>query len=263
MKIFFQTFLILGVLFNVGCAGFGKKMKAFLGGEEPKAVTQESAAPKYSNTQTVVGETPHRNYRRVTRDSFEKEGMLDESSGSLWVMEGQGSYLFSSNMVRLVGDMVNIEMEGGPRAQLAAKVDVIRKLVEKNRKDQRRELAAIEAAKAAAAKPEKKEGEAKPEGAQTQAAANTTPDASKDKDDKDEKDEVPFDVAMVPSRIVEKMPDGSYKVKGAQQFMIGKKEYKVIATGVVRPSEIKDDTIAASKILDARFDIVSSKKELR
>jgi flagellar L-ring protein precursor FlgH len=45
-----------------------------------------------------------------------------------------------------------------------------------------------------------------------------------------------------------------------QPFMIGKREYKVIVTGVVRPEDFDDAGIEAGKLLDPQFDIVSSRK---
>jgi flagellar L-ring protein FlgH len=68
-----------------------------------------------------------------------------------------------------------------------------------------------------------------------------------------------FDVAQVPARIVETLKDGSYRVKGAQQFMIGKREYKVIVTGIIRPEDFNEEGTSATKILDGQFDIVSNK----
>ena len=67
-------------------------------------------------------------------------------------------------------------------------------------------------------------------------------------------------MSVVPARIVEKLLDGSYRIKGSQPFMIGRREYKVIVTGMVRSSDIDSDVIQASKILDPRFDIVSTKR---
>ena len=56
------------------------------------------------------------------------------------------------------------------------------------------------------------------------------------------------------------MKDGSYRVKGTQAFMIGKREYKVIVTGIVRPDDFNEDNTSAAKLLDAQFDVVSTKK---
>ena len=42
--------------------------------------------------------------------------------------------------------------------------------------------------------------------------------------------------------------------------MIGKKEYKVIVTGIVRADDFNDEGIDAPKLLDPQFDIVSLRK---
>jgi flagellar L-ring protein precursor FlgH len=42
--------------------------------------------------------------------------------------------------------------------------------------------------------------------------------------------------------------------------MIGKREYKVIVTGIVRQEDFDDSGIDASKLLDPQFDIVSSRR---
>ena len=69
-----------------------------------------------------------------------------------------------------------------------------------------------------------------------------------------------FDVKNIPTRIVERLVDGNYRVKGSQGFMIGKREYRVIATGVVRADEFTESGVPASKLLEPRFDIVSAPK---
>jgi flagellar L-ring protein FlgH len=254
--------LFLGLLTLTSCASFGRKLKAFVGGEDTTAITSaERASARFSNTPNLPVDQKRRLYRRMTKDSFEQQGMLEEGSGSLWVMEGQGSYLFSQNIIRVVGDLVNVQLEGGPRSQLTAKVDVIKKLLEKTRKDTKRELAsAAEAAQKA--QEQQKDQNAKPEGAQIQTIATSDPNRRDRDDDKDDEvDPGSFDVGLIPARIIEKSNDGSYRIKGSQQFMIGRKEYKVIVTGMVRSGDIDSDTIQASKVLDPRFDIVSMKKE--
>ena len=78
-------------------------------------------------------------------------------------------------------------------------------------------------------------------------------------EDKDD-DEVP--VREVPTRIVEKMSDGNYRIKGSQAFMIGKKEYKVILTGLVRNEDFNEDGIESAKVLDPHYDIVANRRSL-
>ena len=69
-----------------------------------------------------------------------------------------------------------------------------------------------------------------------------------------------FPVKSVPTRIVERLVDGNYRVKGSQPFMIGKREYKVIVTGIVRAGDFSDGGISAGKLIDSKFDIVSQRR---
>lgn len=251
--------IILLALSLMACGSMGKKLKAFMAGDDSPSPAERSPATRFSNTPNLPVAQKNRLYKRTTRESFEREGMLDQNSGSLWVMEGQGSYLFSQNIIRVVGDLVNVELDGGPRNQLSAKVDVIQKLIERTRRENaRRELAAAAAQQTATQ--EKKPGDIKT--AEVNPVNNTNPNEPKPDGEKEENDgDSGFDVSIVPARIVEKSADGSYRIKGVQPFMIGRKEYKVIVTGMVRSSDINDDTIQASRVLDPRFDIVSTKKE--
>lgn len=250
------TFLSL-FLALTGCGSLGKKMKSFLGGSEAPATQNKSSSgkAKFSENANMNANDNGRLYRRVNKEIFEKEGMLDDRAGSLWPMEGQTAYLFSQNTNRLTGDIVNIDLEGSPKTQLEKKVEIIKSLLEKNRKSQRT-LAAQQPAEGA---PEAKDGEKKAPEAKG-AAAKADP---AEKQEEAEEKASQFDVARIPSRIIEQSSDGSYRLKGSQTFMIGKREYKVIATGIVRPSDIRDDAVQSSRILDSRFDIVSMKKEVK
>jgi flagellar L-ring protein precursor FlgH len=244
----------LYLLVLTSCASFNKSLKSFLnGGEEPKKA--QTALPKAEDQVVKFSDNPNvpvaedRQYRRMTKKQFEEQELFSDNAGSLWSMEGQDSYLFSQNIVRLPGDILNVQLDGQPEKQLSTKAQVIKDLT--NKIEKARQVASTNAA----AKP----GEAAPgaEGAKPagdkQAAA-----APKESENKDAAGEGggTFDVKIVPARIVERMSDGSYRVKGAQTFMIGSKEYKVIVTGLVKPSDIAEDGVAASKMLDSRFDIV-------
>ena len=67
-------------------------------------------------------------------------------------------------------------------------------------------------------------------------------------------------MGAVPTRIVERLPDGNYSVKGAQPFMIGKREYKVIVTGMIRPEDFNDEGVSSNKLLDPQYDVVSIRR---
>ncbi len=255
IKIVFFLLMSLNVL---GCAGIGKSLKALVGGGSPSSTADNSSdkkskQTKFSDSTAVPYNGKNRNYQRMTRERFEDEAMLHESKdGSLWVMEGQGSYLFSSNTLRLVGDIVNVKLEGSPKSQLDTKVKVIKNLLAKLDKPKR---------KPAAVNPQDKNAplpapEAKP--AETAAA----PAADSEKDKEKEEDSA-FQVESVPARISDRTAEGHYRVKGAQTFMIGKREYKVIVTGLVRASDMNGDEVSSSALLDPKFDIVSLKKELK
>ena len=274
MKLRIILICAMTLAFATGCSGFGKKVRSFLGGEDPEvslAQNQKKSKQKFSDNPNLGLKSGERNYRRYTVAEFEKEqGLTEDRSGSLWVMEGQGSYLFSDNLQRNVGDLINVELDGNPRSQLSTKVGVLKKLMEKGKK--KREIASVNAAPggpapAANPTPAPNNPAAQPGAAGTAAVPNPNapPGAQvvKEDDEKEEELNADFTVDLVPSRIVERLSDGSYRVRGVQAFMIGKKEHRVIMTGIVRPGDISNDRISASKVLEPRFDIVGLKKELR
>lgn len=255
------TLLVVFALVS-GCSNLGKKWKAFLNEGEEKPVVQKPKDEeiKFSDVRDMpVNED--RQYRRMTKKQFEEQELFSDNAGSLWVNEGQDSYLFSQNIVRLPGDILNVTLEGQPEKQLSTKAQVIKELTSRIEKKQRG-VASTDAAKpegaaadpaaaaqggdAAAAKPA--------DGAQAAAA----PAAEKADADPLAGAGGNFDVKTIPTRIVEKMSDGNYRVKGSQTFMIGSKEYKVIVTGLVKPQDIADDKVESSKMLDSKFDIVRS-----
>ncbi len=212
---------------------------------------------KYSDQENLRFQSD-RKYRRMNKNKFEDEAEVNAQAGSLWVMEGQGAYLFAQNQTRVMGDLLNVRVEGSPRSQLSSKVKVISKLLERLDAPLRGPASTpTQAARAgapaeAAAKPDADAAEA---GAAAKAGGADKAAAEKF----DPKDPIGT-IQTVPTRIVEQLKDGSYRVKGVQPFMIGKREYKVIVTGVVRPEDFDDAGIESSKLLDSQFDIVSSRK---
>lgn len=246
--------LLVSILFSqVGCASFGHKLKNFLGGEGEQA----KAAPAPKDDATKYSSNPdmppsaRRQYKRTTKESLANESALDQKAGSLWVMEGQGAYLFAQNTMRLIGDPIGVQIEGEPKEQLQAKADVLKDLlgkIEERQAARQRALASqnSDAPPPPAAAPA--DDKAKDAGSDKKAAGDKKPDA---------KD---FNVKLVPTRITERTVEGNYRVKGSQPFMINGREFKVIVTGVVRAEDFSDDGIAASKLLDPKFDIVSVKR---
>ncbi|RME18586.1 MAG: flagellar biosynthesis protein FlgH [Bdellovibrio sp.] len=252
MRILLCCFLLFA---QVGCASFGKKLKAFLNGQAalpqlPKGLEGDKKAteipgPSFSKMPNYRYGLK-RQYKRMTRKKLEEESMLDSRAGSLWVMEGQGAYLFSQNIMRLIGDPITIKMDGDPKEQMEAKAQVIAKLLKKYEQLKQEALARSLAANAP------KKGSRK--------VVAPKPKSPSEKPAGEEKDKKAFTVKNIPARIVERTVDGNYRIKGSQVFLIGKKEYKAIVTGVVRAEDFSEDGISASKLIDPRFDIVSVKR---
>jgi flagellar L-ring protein precursor FlgH len=244
-----------------GCAGLGKTLKNFITGKDSSenAPPRTAGVTRFSENENVRA-GGDRQYKRMNRQKFEEEAELKADAGSLWVMEGQGAYLFSQNQIRMVGDLLNVKIEGAPKSQLQTKVKVISKLLERLENPSRGLASQNQAAGQPPAQGQQN-GQAGNQQAQNANGAEGAPAAAgATGGEQTAAKESPFAVQAVPTRIVEQLKDGSYRVRGMQPFMIGKREYKVIVTGVIRPEDFDDAGVDASRLLDPQFDIVSSRK---
>lgn len=272
LRLAIVTVSITGLL---GCSSIGKSLRSLVSGKDSNDTSATNAKTanmtKFSDNENVRPTGSDKQYKRMNRQRFEEEADLKADAGSLWIMEGQGAYLFSQNQLRIVGDLLNVKIEGAPRSQLQTKVKVIAKLLDRLENPTQRGLASqggatpVPGAPAQPGSPAAQPNGANQNNGQAQAGQNPggadgaenagTPSAAA-------KPETPFAVQVVPTRIVEQLRDGSYRVRGMQPFMIGKREYKVIVTGVIRPEDFDEAGVDASRLLDPQFDIVSSKKGL-
>ncbi len=250
---------IITVMLITGCGSFGKKLKAFLGGKPiESATTQQPVARKpssmkFSDTPNHLA-GPRRQYKRVTKKTLEEEALLNSGTGSLWVMEGQGAYLFSQNVVRMIGDPVPVRIEGDSKDQLQTKANVIRKLLDQLDARAKAQALARQRRPAGKAAPETKpEAGGEKENAE-KANATVAQKSAKPQDN--------FNVNNVTTRVVERTVDGNYRVKGSQPFMIGNREYKVNVTGIVRAEDFNEDGISSKDLLDPNFDIVGVRREM-
>lgn len=248
MTHFLKIIFFFAVTIHLGACSL---MPKWMGGSEgkPQAKAAVDLGPdgkpltKFSENPTVLNPS-NRNYRRMTKTRMEEESELHAQAGSMWVMEGQGAYLFSQNKTRREGDLLNIKIDGAAQKQIETKVAVIKKLLKQLEDQQKQDQDAANPPKLA-------EGA---EGANQKEAARAP--ASEKKEDKEE----PLQIEAVPTRIVEKLQDGNYRIKGAQPFMIGKREYKVLVTGVIRPEDFNDQGIPSAKLLDPQYDVVSIRR---
>jgi flagellar L-ring protein precursor FlgH len=224
--------------------------------------------------------------RRTTRRSLEEESMLYEQSGSLWVTRGQSSFLFANNNQRLLGDMLEVKLEGYPKEQIQTKVNVIAKLLSEILSEQREEIKGKqeELKKQLAPEFQEQQENSKLESrglasffgsGEEEEEKPAGPDPAlvlkeQDKELKkigDEEEQIKglsktkeFAIRSVPTRIVEIQKDGNYRVRGEQPFMIGKREYKLLVMGTVRSEDYDEKGVSAEILLDPVFDIISDKK---
>ena len=228
----------------MGCVSFGRFMQEAVSKdvqEKKTYVRKIDRGPQSLNGPgKSVGKIDRsRPYKRTNHERLQEKSLLGENSGSLWVERGQGSYLFAQNTNRLVGDLVNIEIEGQAKKQVETKVSVIKDLIAriKKQKEERRQKAQIRQ-KARSPASKKKTSSAPSKGGKNQ----------------------DFQVKIVPSRISDILKDGSYMVQGDQPFMIGKKEYKLVVKGIVRQENFDDQGISSDVLLEPKFDIVTSSR---
>jgi flagellar L-ring protein precursor FlgH len=234
--------LSISMILLCSCASVGKLIKE-LAGSPPAPVKKVEEPPKDAfsqNNDFQAYPLPERKYGRMTRETFEQEAKVESDAGSLWVEEGQGSYLFSQNQKRLEGDVLNVNLESQALDQLNSKMNVIADLLrQKEEAMQKRQLASEAAA-----------SDGKAAATPTPAPAPTA-DAGKKED---------IGIKQVPTRVIATYPDGSYRVKGTKNIMIGNREFQVLVTGLVKGNDIAEDAISSAKLLDSKFDIITNRK---
>jgi flagellar L-ring protein precursor FlgH len=250
------------ILTATGCASVGKKWKALISGDEAtKKNSPRIETETTFNQQNNSLPASHRKYKRTTRKSIEDDARLESRAGSLWVMEGQGAYLFSENTMRMIGDPIAVRIEGDAADQLSAKSKIISKLLAQI--DDRRRRAQGRSPS------DEKSGDQKTDptqpgatgtpGAGAPGAAPPGPQTAGQPEASSAGEKTEFNVKSVPTRIIERLVDGNYRVRGVQPFMIGQREYKVIVTGIIRSEDFNEQGVSATQLLDSNFDIVSSR----
>lgn len=261
-KSLFLSFILVTLVFTSGCAtvkgwvGLGDK-KAQVATKAPLNIEGEPSVRFSENN--YMPSTANRQYKRMTRQKMEEESELQAQAGSMWVMEGQGSYLFAQNKSRREGDSLNIKIEGSAQKQIETKVAVIKKLLKQLEDEEKKakELQRLqEMQQNGQTQPAQNLAAGTPDAQRAPASAATAPPPEK-KEEKEEEVKIDF----VPSRVVERQPDGNFRIKGQQPFMIGKREYKVIVTGIVKAEDYNDEGTGSNKIIDPQYDVVSMRKK--
>lgn len=260
---------------------------------QPEPAKTEAAAPvmaedeepvtRYSELNNMAPSSD-RQYKRMTRKKMEEESELYSSAGSLWKMEGQTSYLFAENKHRREGDPTVIKVEGSALKLIENKVAIIQDLLKqleeqknkadedaKNAEAEKQRLAQIEEEKKLRAEriangeivvdpmDEQEMNDLAKSTEKTTAASRKPASVAVNKNEKAEKIDLK-DIENIPSKIVEKMADDTYRIRGQQYLTIKKKPYKVIATALIRAEDFKDGGVSSNKLLDAQYDLVHLKR---
>lgn len=240
LKGVFLLAIAFGIM-NTGCSTMWPFKKDEAEAKAPLIIDDEPAV-RFSENNNLLN-VNNRSYRKMTRQRMEEEAELHSQAGSMWVMEGQGAYLFAQNKSRREGDLLKVNVEGPAQKQVETKVNVIKMLLKQLEEEELKQ---------------KQEAEPKPD--KLADKGDKRAPASEAKAEKKDDKEESFS-GMVPTRIVERLADGNYRVKGQQPFMIGKREYKVLVTGIIRPEDFNDDGVSSNKLLDPQFDVVSLRRK--
>lgn len=272
-----MKYLLILPLFLSGCA----TMYDFFGFDGPKqeVVVKEEVVKepltKYSDTNNYAPASD-RNYKRMTREKFEEDSELHAGAGSLWVMEGQTSYLFAQNKKRREGDPSTLLVQGVAMRDVQMKAVAIKDLLielenqkkeaeakKKKEEDAQQRLADIEKEKksilskneadnedAAAVLAEQRIDARKPASV---AVVEPPKDAALDK--------INFkEIEQVPVKITERLPDNQYRIAGQQLLTIRNRPYKLIVAGIIRGDDFSDQTVSSDKLFEPQLDLIHLKK---
>jgi len=279
-----STILIL-LNFSIGCT----TLKKWMGDDdETTPVAQIPVAPVVDETirfseNPNIGTFNDRRYKRATRKTIEEDSDVGSRAGSLWNTEGPSSYLFTQNKLHREGDLLNIKLEGNAKTQMETKIQVVKKLLarleivptvsptsspnggplaEGGAGDARAPASVSNTDSGQSSGKSEVSGTATGKSNPAAGSINPLPNANSETANSSELN-APIQVDSIPTRVTERMADGNYRVKGQQSFMIGKKEFRVIIIGLVRPEDFTDEGMGSNKLLDPQLDIVSLRRSLQ
>lgn len=256
-------------------------MYDFFGFDAPKeeVITKNEVVKepltKYSDVSNFAPASD-KNYKRMTKERFEEDSELHAGAGSLWVMEGQTSYLFAQNKKRREGDPSTLLVQGMALKDVQMKAFAIKDLLielENQKKEAEAKKKKEEDAKLRLAEIDKErksillKNEADNEEA-AQVLAEQRIDSRKPasvavaEPPKDPAlDKIDFkEIEQVPVKITERLPDNQYRVAGQQFLTIRNRPYKLIVNGTIRGDDFMDQTFSSERMFDGNFDLVHLKK---
>jgi flagellar L-ring protein precursor FlgH len=273
MKLWLLFFTLVALVAGTGCSTLTKIFDS--SPNENSVQSKSGGAPSMQDEPLRFSDNPNigafndRRYRRMTRKSIEEESDVGSRAGSLWNTEGPSSYLFSQNKVHREGDLLELKLEGNAKTQVETKIQVIKKLLARldvvptpaggttDTPSTSPSVLSRDPASGNPASPENKGTAGSTPLSSTSEKADGGPKTAETEQDP------PINIEQVPTRVTERLADGNYRVKGHQSFMIGKKEFRVIVTGLVRPEDFSDEGLSSNKLLDPQIEVVSLRRSLQ
>ncbi len=272
-----MKYLLILPLFFTGCA----TMYDFFGFDGPKqeVVVKEEVVKepltKYSDISNFAPSTD-RNYKRMTKERFEEDAELHAGAGSLWVMEGQTSYLFAQNKKRREGDPSTLLVQGVALKDVQMKALAIKDLLvelenqkkeaeakKKKEEEKVQRLADIDKeTKSILAKSEADNEEAAAVLAEQRIDSRKPASLAVVAPPKDPAlDKINCkEIVQVPIKITDRLPDNQYRVAGQQLLTIHNRPYKLIVNGTIRGEDFADQAFSSDRMFDSNFELVHLKK---
>jgi flagellar L-ring protein FlgH len=239
-------------LVNSGCAafdklGFSKKRSEELLEETSSTENLDPSFTRYSS-QGYLPQVQQRDYIRMTKERLEKENDVGSQAGSMWVMDGQGSYLFVQNKQRKQGDVFRIKLEGSALKQAKMKVSVIKKLLAQIEQENKK----IKEVQRLSNKDSLNSSSSSVASPKEETSRQVASHQEQDKEGSEF-----LDTELVPARIIENSKDGYYRVTGQQTFVLGQKDFKVLITGLMKVEDLSEEGTSSEKLLDSEVDVLS------
>lgn len=272
-----MKYLLVLPLFFTGCA----TMYEFFGFDGPRqeVVVKEEIVKepltKYSDISNFAPASD-RNYKHMTKERFEENAELHAGAGSLWVMEGQTSYLFAQNKKRREGDPSTLLVQGMAFKDVQMKALAIKDLLielenQKKEAEAKKKKEEETVQRIADIAKEKKSILANSEADNEEAAAVLAEQriearkpasvAVAEAPKNPELDKINFkEIEQVPIKITERLPDNQYRVAGQQLLTIHNRPYKLIVNGTIRGDDFSDQAFSSERMFDGNFELVHLKK---
>lgn len=184
-----------------------------------------------------------------------KEDFIDQAqgSGSLWASDGQTNYFFTKNRIKTVGDIISVQIEDQMAKDISSEV---KRTLTKSEREYELTLANEEKEAAQSSGSSRKPASTDPAAAAAEAAP-TTDAREVSMADLDLSKHVGVKTGdTIMAEILERYPNGNYKVKGTKRVPYRSNTRLVQFTGIARGTDIDDgDQVASGKFYEYRLNV--------